>query len=212
MRRCRRAAPSESADFVAKMELDRHRPLLSNMPTLTASTMSSTPLAIILAAGKGKRMESELPKVLVPVCGRPMIRYVIDAVRAAGVERMVVVVGYRADLVRHELAGEPGVEFAEQTEQLGTGHAVMMCREPTGRARGPGADPGRRFADGAGLVAAGAAGRVRRPPAGLPARHRQQSRTRPAWAASSATRPASSSASSKKKTPRPSSGRSPKST
>ena len=87
------------------------------------------PLAIILAAGKGKRMASDLPKVLVPVCGRPMIRYVIDAVRAAGVERMVVVVGYRADLVRSELAGEPGVEFAEQTEQLGTGHAVMMCRE-----------------------------------------------------------------------------------
>ena len=46
-------------------------------------------LAIILAAGKGKRMASDLPKVLVPVCGRPMIRYVIDAVRAAGVERIV---------------------------------------------------------------------------------------------------------------------------
>jgi bifunctional UDP-N-acetylglucosamine pyrophosphorylase/glucosamine-1-phosphate N-acetyltransferase/UDP-N-acetylglucosamine pyrophosphorylase len=87
------------------------------------------PLAIILAAGKGKRMESDLPKVLLPVCGRPMIRYVIDAVRAAGVERMVVVVGHRAELVRAELADEPGVAFAEQTEQLGTGHAVMMCRD-----------------------------------------------------------------------------------
>ncbi len=80
-------------------------------------------------------MASDLPKVLVPVCGRPMIRYVIDAVRAAGVERMVVVVGYRADLVRQELAGEPGVEFVEQTEQLGTGHAVMMCRDQLGSAR-----------------------------------------------------------------------------
>ena len=99
--------------------------------------MASAPLAIILAAGKGKRMESDLPKVLVPVCGRPMIRYVLDAVRAAGVERMVVVVGYRADLVRQELAGEPGVEFVEQTEQLGTGHAVMMCREQLDGHDGP---------------------------------------------------------------------------
>jgi bifunctional UDP-N-acetylglucosamine pyrophosphorylase / glucosamine-1-phosphate N-acetyltransferase len=95
------------------------------------------PLAIILAAGKGKRMASDLPKVLLPVCGRPMIRYVVDAVRAAGVGRMVVVVGYRADDVRRELAGEPGVEFAEQTEQLGTGHAVMMCRDHLAGHRGP---------------------------------------------------------------------------
>ena len=95
------------------------------------------PLAIILAAGKGKRMASDLPKVLVPVCGRPMIRYVIDAVRAAGVERMLVVVGYRADLVRRELAGEPGIEFAEQSEQLGTGHAVMMCRDRLDLHEGP---------------------------------------------------------------------------
>src|SRR5687768_14019281 len=94
----------------------------------TASSMSK-PLAIILAAGKGKRMASDLPKVLVPVCGRPMIRYVIDAVRAAGIERIVVVVGYRGELLREELAGEPGVTFVEQTQQLGTGHAVMMCRD-----------------------------------------------------------------------------------
>lgn len=95
------------------------------------------PLAIILAAGKGKRMASDLPKVLVPVCGRPMIRYVIDALRSAGVRRMVVVVGYRAELVRDELAGEPGVEFAVQSEQLGTGHAVMMCREQLEQTDGP---------------------------------------------------------------------------
>lgn len=88
----------------------------------------SDPIAIILAAGKGTRMKSELPKVLVPVLGRPMIRYVLDAVREAGIRRMLVVVGYRSGLVREELAGEPGVEFVEQPEQLGTGHAVMMCR------------------------------------------------------------------------------------
>jgi bifunctional UDP-N-acetylglucosamine pyrophosphorylase/glucosamine-1-phosphate N-acetyltransferase/UDP-N-acetylglucosamine pyrophosphorylase len=95
------------------------------------------PLAIILAAGKGKRMASDLPKVLVPVCGRSMIRYVVDAVRAAGVERIIVVVGYRSNLVRDELVGEPGIDFAEQTEQLGTGHAVMMCRPQLATQNGP---------------------------------------------------------------------------
>ncbi len=99
--------------------------------------MASAPLAIILAAGKGKRMGSDLPKVLLPVCGRPMVRYVLDAVRAAGVEKSVVVIGHRAELVREELAGEPGVSFAEQTEQLGTGHAVMMCREAIAAHAGP---------------------------------------------------------------------------
>jgi UDP-N-acetylglucosamine diphosphorylase/glucosamine-1-phosphate N-acetyltransferase len=94
-------------------------------------------MAIVLAAGKGTRMKSELPKVLVPVAGRPMVRYVIDALRAAGVNRIVVVVGYRADLVRTELAGLPGIEFADQTEQLGTGHAVMMCREQLASHDGP---------------------------------------------------------------------------
>ncbi len=95
------------------------------------------PIAIILAAGKGKRMGSDLPKVLLPVCGRPMIRYVVDAVRAAGIERMVVVVGHRAELVREELAVEPGIIFAEQTELLGTGHAVMMCRNALANHDGP---------------------------------------------------------------------------
>jgi UDP-N-acetylglucosamine pyrophosphorylase len=99
--------------------------------------MSSATLAIILAAGKGKRMASDLPKVLVPVCGRPMLAYVVDAVRAAGVEKLIVVVGYRGELVRGELVGEPGIEFAEQTEQLGTGHAVMMCRDLLAGHSGP---------------------------------------------------------------------------
>ena len=99
----------------------------------------STPaaMAIVLAAGKGTRMESDLPKVLVPVCDRPMVRYVTDALREAGVKKTVVVVGYQADLVRAELSGEPEVDFAEQTEQLGTGHAVMMCREQLAEHDGP---------------------------------------------------------------------------
>ena len=84
--------------------------------------------AIILAAGKGTRMKSDLPKVLVPACGRPLVDYVLDAVNAVGIEETIVVVGYRAELVRRALADRPGVKFCEQTEQLGTGHAVQMCR------------------------------------------------------------------------------------
>jgi bifunctional UDP-N-acetylglucosamine pyrophosphorylase/glucosamine-1-phosphate N-acetyltransferase/UDP-N-acetylglucosamine pyrophosphorylase len=82
-----------------------------------------------MAAGKGTRMKSELPKVLVPVCGRPMIDYVLDALAAAGISRTIVVVGYRAELVREALAGRKNVTFALQSEQRGTGHAVMCARE-----------------------------------------------------------------------------------
>ncbi len=92
-------------------------------------TQMSAPVAVVMAAGKGTRMKSELPKVLVPVCERPMIEYVLEALAAGGVERHLVVVGHRADLVRETLDGWTGVEFALQSEQLGTGHAVMMCRE-----------------------------------------------------------------------------------
>src|SRR5215208_5382562 len=86
----------------------------------TAVLNMREPLAIILAAGKGKRMGSDLPKVLVPVGGRPMIRYVIDAVRAAGVKRILIVVGYMAALVKKELADQPDLELVVQSEQLGT--------------------------------------------------------------------------------------------
>jgi len=86
-------------------------------------------LAIVLAAGKSTRMKSALPKVLHQVCGRPMIEYVLDAARAAGVSRIVAVVGHRAELVQEELSKHADVEFALQTEQKGTGHAVMMCRD-----------------------------------------------------------------------------------
>jgi len=85
--------------------------------------------AVVLAAGQGTRMKSDLPKVLVPVCGRPMIDYVVDMLAAAGIERSIIVVGYRSDLVREHLAGRADLAFAEQTERKGTGHAVMMCRD-----------------------------------------------------------------------------------
>lgn len=82
-------------------------------------------------------MKSDLPKVLVPVLGRPMVRYVLDALWEAGVEDIILVVGYKAHLVRAELADEPGLRFVEQTEQLGTGHAVMVCRESLASHDGP---------------------------------------------------------------------------
>ncbi|MFV0443979.1 MAG: NTP transferase domain-containing protein [Planctomycetaceae bacterium] len=88
----------------------------------------SNAVAVILAAGKGKRMQSDLAKVLHPACGRPMVEYVLDAARSAGATRLVVIVGHQADRVKEALAGHNDVEFALQTEQLGTGHAVMMAR------------------------------------------------------------------------------------
>ena len=96
------------------------------------------PLAIVLAAGKGTRMKSDLPKVLCEAAGRPLVEYVLDSLRAAGVERLVAVVGYKADLVREQLSKNyDNIQFALQEEQLGTGHAVMMCRDLVADHNGP---------------------------------------------------------------------------
>ena len=95
------------------------------------------PIAIVLAAGKGTRMKSELPKVLCEAAGKPLVQYVIESLRKAGVGKIVSVVGYRADLVKECLASDPDMEFALQEEQLGTGHAVMMCREAVAKHDGP---------------------------------------------------------------------------
>ncbi|MGB2821082.1 MAG: NTP transferase domain-containing protein [Phycisphaerae bacterium] len=89
-----------------------------------------TTTAIILAAGKGTRMESDLPKVLHEVCGRPMLAYVFDAARAAGCDRLLTVVGHEAELVQQTFADDADdVDWVLQSPQLGTGHAVMVCRE-----------------------------------------------------------------------------------
>lgn len=85
-------------------------------------------MGIVLAAGKGTRMKTDKPKVLCEVLSRPLVDFVLDAMERAGIRRTVVVVGYRADDVRQALADRQGLDFVEQTEQLGTGHAVMMCR------------------------------------------------------------------------------------
>ncbi len=85
-------------------------------------------VAVILAAGKGTRMQSDLPKVMHPVVDRPMVHWVVDAARAAGATKIVLVIGHGADLMRAEFAGVSDVEFALQEKQLGTGHAVMMAK------------------------------------------------------------------------------------
>ena len=81
--------------------------------------------AVILAAGKGERMRSSRPKVLHPLAGRPMIRYVVDAVRAAGFERPIIVVGRGGAEVR-EVLGD-GFLYVEQRRRLGTGHALRQA-------------------------------------------------------------------------------------
>jgi bifunctional UDP-N-acetylglucosamine pyrophosphorylase / glucosamine-1-phosphate N-acetyltransferase len=95
------------------------------------------PVAIILAAGQGKRMKSEKAKVLHEVCGQPMIHYVVAAARGAGARTIIVVVGYGADQVQASLRDEPDVLFATQDRQLGTGHAVKICRTLLSDYRGP---------------------------------------------------------------------------
>jgi bifunctional UDP-N-acetylglucosamine pyrophosphorylase/glucosamine-1-phosphate N-acetyltransferase len=83
--------------------------------------------AVILAAGQGTRMKSDLPKVLHPVAGRPMLSHVVQTARTLGASPIVPVIGHGADLVRVALKGTPLV-FAMQEEQLGTGHA-LQCAE-----------------------------------------------------------------------------------
>lgn len=83
-------------------------------------------MAIVLAAGQGKRMKSKLYKVLHPVCGKPMVGHVLDAVERVQSERTVVVVGHGAEAVQSYLGHR--AEFALQAEQLGTGHAVKQAK------------------------------------------------------------------------------------
>ncbi len=85
--------------------------------------------AIILAAGRSTRMKTDLPKVMHELCGRPMLAYVLDACREAGIETFHIVVGFGKDAIINAFKDEPGVHFVEQKEQKGTGHAVLMCEE-----------------------------------------------------------------------------------
>jgi len=97
---------------------------------------------VIMAAGKGTRMKSDLPKVLHPLNGRAMIHYVIDLADKLKSEKTILVIGHKKELVEEECA-DRDVRFAIQEKQLGTGHAVQM------------AEPELKEFDGAVLVLSG---------------------------------------------------------
>jgi len=105
------------------MSVNPHNPAA---PTQHAQTPAA---AVILAAGKGTRMNSDLPKVMHCALGKPLVHWVVDACMGIGVPRIVLVVGHGADLVRTHFAGTGlPVEFVMQSQQLGTGHAVDQAR------------------------------------------------------------------------------------
>lgn len=83
--------------------------------------------AVVLAAGKGTRMNSEKPKVATELNGKPLIHYVLDSIKQAGIEKIIVIVGYKKQEVIDICQPYTGIEFVEQTEQLGTGHALLMA-------------------------------------------------------------------------------------
>ncbi|WP_163536198.1 sugar phosphate nucleotidyltransferase [Gracilibacillus sp. YIM 98692] len=83
--------------------------------------------AVVLAAGKGTRMKSDLPKVLHDVCGKPMVQHVIDQLQRISMDRIITVIGHQSEMIKQHLG--PSLEYAYQEEQLGTAHAVKMCHE-----------------------------------------------------------------------------------
>ncbi|MGD8499454.1 MAG: NTP transferase domain-containing protein [Phycisphaerales bacterium] len=85
-------------------------------------------VAIVLAAGVSKRMNTQLAKVLHEVCGRPMLAYVLDACRNIGIAKIYVVVGFSAEQVKERFTADD-IVWVQQDEQLGTAHAVSCCKE-----------------------------------------------------------------------------------
>lgn len=84
--------------------------------------------ALILAAGKGTRMKSDIAKVLHPIGGKPMLAYVIDVSRSLGINKIAVIIGYQGESVRDNFPDQE-ITFVEQREQLGTGHAVLQAKD-----------------------------------------------------------------------------------
>ena len=84
--------------------------------------------ALILAAGKGTRMKSDLAKVLHILNGKPLLYYSLAAAESAGAEKIVVIIGHQADKIRDDFSGR-GCIFVEQKPQLGTGHAVLQAKD-----------------------------------------------------------------------------------
>ena len=83
-------------------------------------------IAVILAAGQGKRMKSDLPKVLHRLDGKYMVDHVIESARKAGIDKQILIIGHQAELVKKSLSDRK-VDFVLQAPQLGTGHAIMMA-------------------------------------------------------------------------------------
>lgn len=90
----------------------------------------------VLAAGKGTRMKSALPKVLQPLAGKSLVERVLNVTDDLKADRRIAIIGYCSDQVRAALADYPQLEFAEQTEQLGTGHAIQQLLEPLAEFKG----------------------------------------------------------------------------
>lgn len=90
--------------------------------------MATAKAAVVLAAGQGKRMNSDLPKVLHTMNGKSLIGILLDTLKKVGFEKILVVVGFKGEMVEKAVADYP-VEVVWQTEQLGTGHAVMMAQD-----------------------------------------------------------------------------------
>lgn len=91
-------------------------------------TKLNNKVAIILAAGISSRMKTDRPKVLHKVCGKPMLQYVIDVCRYVGIKKIYVVVGFGAELVKKSFAEASDIIWILQSEQKGTGHAVLCCK------------------------------------------------------------------------------------
>ncbi|AQR78869.1 bifunctional UDP-N-acetylglucosamine diphosphorylase/glucosamine-1-phosphate N-acetyltransferase GlmU [Paenibacillus larvae] len=91
-------------------------------------------MAVVLAAGQGKRMKSKLYKVLHPVCGKPMVGHIVDTLDEIDTSKTLVVVGHGAEAVKNFLGDR--VSYAMQEEQLGTGHAVLQAKDTIGEEEG----------------------------------------------------------------------------
>jgi bifunctional UDP-N-acetylglucosamine pyrophosphorylase/glucosamine-1-phosphate N-acetyltransferase len=101
---------------------------MQNSKLKTDEAGAAKRVAIILAAGVSSRMTTQRAKVLHEVCGRPMLAYVLDACQEVGVEKIYVVVGFGADQVKERFAENSDIIWVHQSEQLGTGHAVLCCK------------------------------------------------------------------------------------
>src|SRR5262245_36412016 len=91
---------------------------------------------VVLAAGKGTRMKSAMPKVLHPLAGRAIVEHVLRTVDTLGAETVTIVIGHGGDQVREALAARTNLQFVVQSPQLGTGHALLQAEQVLARKTG----------------------------------------------------------------------------